>query len=221
MIKLESFHISYYVKVPQTIVHTCLKAALWYDEITWQSSDIEHLATYLRKSSMLLWLAWKASTFAPAQWAKHTSFPNEMPLALTVSSGSQQSSIDSSNHLQGPAEFRTMDSKHYDYDWFTINYSRWVIKLVIAVNCTFPFPTRINGKSIEDHGQASKAAKSGLGLCLEIGNQFKKAFHGSILNGFNKKLLHTINQKMWVKSKIHIINYQAIIINNLIIKLKM
>jgi len=52
--------------------------------------------------------------------------------------------------------------------------------------CTFPFSARINGKSIEDHGQAGEAAKGGLGLRLEIGNQLVEAFHGSILNGFKK-----------------------------------
>lgn len=57
---------------------------------------------YLRKSSIVLWFVRKAWTFAPAQLARHTSFPNEMPLALTFSNGSQQSNIDSSNHLQGP-----------------------------------------------------------------------------------------------------------------------
>ena len=83
---------------------TCLKVDLWYDEIIWQSSEVEHLTTKLRKSSKVLWFVRKASTFAPAQWAKHTSFPKDIPLSLTFSKGSQQSSIDSSNHLQGPTK---------------------------------------------------------------------------------------------------------------------
>jgi len=126
-IKLGKFHVSYYVKVPQTREHTCLRAALWYEEIRWQSSDIEHLMTYLRKSSMLQWLARKESTLAPAHWAKHTSFPNVMPLTLTFSRDSQQSNIDSSNHLQGPADkedkIRMVKSRPYNLfkpDWFII-----------------------------------------------------------------------------------------------------
>ena len=81
---------------------TCLNTPLWYVEIIWQFSEVEHFITNLRKSSMVVWLVRKASTLAPEQWAKQTTFPNEMPFSLTTSSGSQQSSIDSSNHLQGP-----------------------------------------------------------------------------------------------------------------------
>jgi len=64
-----------------------------------------------------------------------------------------------------------------------------------SIKCTFPLPARINGESIEDHGQASEAAESRLGLCLEVGNQLVKAFHGSIVNGFKKKFLKFNEQR--------------------------
>lgn len=59
---------------------------------------------------------------------------------------------------------------------------------------TFPFPARINGKSIEDHGETGEATEGGLGLRLKIRDQPIKAFHGSVLNGFKEKLLVTLNQ---------------------------
>lgn len=52
---------------------------------------------------MVLSLVRKASTLAPLQCAKHATLPKVMPAALIFSKGSQQSSIESSNHLQGPA----------------------------------------------------------------------------------------------------------------------
>ena len=51
---------------------------------------------------MVLSLVRKASTLAPLQCAKHATLPKVMPSALIFAKGSQQSSIESSNHLQGP-----------------------------------------------------------------------------------------------------------------------
>lgn len=82
---------------------TCLKGALWYDAMIWQSSEAVQFMMCLRKSSMELLFDLKDSTWAPAHSARHATFANVMPLALTFSKGSQQSNIDSSNHLQGPA----------------------------------------------------------------------------------------------------------------------
>jgi len=78
-----------------------------------------------------------------------------------------------------------------------------------SINCTFPLPARINGKSIEDHGQASETAVSGFGLCLEVGNQLIKAFHGSIVNGFKKKFLKFKNKEKLSKKRIPVKNYHV------------
>lgn len=154
---------------------TCLKTPLWYEVMTWQSSEEVHEMIRLRKSSMELSWVRKASTSAPLQCAKHATFPNVMPSALIFAKGSQQSSIESSNHRQGPKCTQSHRASQRNRNK-TLN----PVTNSAEIEITFPFSSGINSEGVEDDGKSSQPTIRRLRLRLVVRDQLEKPFHGSI-----------------------------------------
>lgn len=132
----------------------------------------------LRKSSMELSWVRKASTSAPLQCAKHATLPNVMPSALIFAKGSQQSSIESSNHRHGPKRTQSHRASERNRNK-TLNPVTNSAGIEIS-QITFPFSPGVNSKGVEDDGKSSQPTIRRLRLRLVVRDQLEKPFHGSI-----------------------------------------